>query len=70
MVEDVTNPAFLGESLPTLYTLVTVKKKKREPTIIAKDKAPKYVVSFFEMIQYVLFFHSRNMYLDTRFCPA
>lgn len=45
MVEDVTDPPFLGEVLPTLYTLVTVKRKKREPSTIVKDKGPKYVTA-------------------------
>ena len=44
MVSDVTDPPFLGETLPTIYTTVTVKKKKREPTFV-KEKGPKYVYS-------------------------
>lgn len=41
MIEDVTDPPFLDESLPTVFTLITVKKKKRETATPAKEKAPK-----------------------------
>ena len=41
MIEDVTDPPFLGETLPTLFTLIEVKKKKREITKAPKEKGPK-----------------------------
>ncbi|XP_067928504.1 MORN repeat-containing protein 1-like isoform X2 [Watersipora subatra] len=41
IITDVTNPPFLGESLPPLYTTITIKKKKREPTIV-KERGPKW----------------------------
>ena len=41
MIEDVTDPPFLGETIPTLFTLIDVKKKKREITKAPKEKGPK-----------------------------